>query len=68
MSNGDILNKGRIYSRDGTITKEASYEEIQEMINLRIQTEYSSTSELELDGHLAQLRGLSNKIDRYKRQ
>ncbi|NHM29015.1 helix-turn-helix domain-containing protein [Neobacillus terrae] len=62
---GEGIKKDRIYTRRGIQTVEASYEEIQQIINRRIDTGYSSTTEMELETHLGQLKTLYNEIKQY---
>jgi predicted HTH transcriptional regulator len=65
LKDGDGIYKDRIYTRRGVKTVEASYEEIQRIINRRIDTGYSSTSEMDIEAHLAQLKILYNQIERF---
>ncbi|EGA88438.1 putative transcriptional regulator [Planococcus donghaensis MPA1U2] len=62
---GEGIKRDRIYTRRGTQTIEASYDDIQKIINRRIDTGYSSTSELDLEAHLMQLKLLYNSIEQY---
>ncbi|ACO27279.1 ATP-binding protein [Bacillus cereus] len=62
---GDGIKKDRIYTRRGIQSVEASYEEIQQIVNRRIDTGYSSTSEIELETHLTQLKTLYEEISPY---
>jgi len=62
---GDGIRKNAIYTRHGTSTEEAKYEELQEIINRRIETGYSSREELGLDKHLGELKALYRSIPRY---
>lgn len=66
IKGGSDIEKGRIYTRNGTETTEASYEQLQKMISMRVETNFSSTSEFELDTHLSQLKTLYNEIERYR--
>ncbi|VVB64202.1 Putative DNA-binding domain protein [uncultured archaeon] len=61
---GAIRNNA-IYVRRGTSTEEAGYEELQEIINKRINTGYSSQKEINLMEHLEQLKILFGQIDKY---
>lgn len=60
------IKRDMIYIRRGTNSEIASYDEVQKLINRRIDTGYSSTSELKLEEHLAQLKVLYENISRYK--
>lgn len=62
---GDGIQENAIYTRRGTNTIEASYEEIQEIINRRLETGYSSQNEFDLDTHLTELKILFDHIARY---
>lgn len=63
--NGDGIRENAIYIRKGTNSIEAPYEELQKVINRRIDTKYSSSSEMKLEEHLAQLKILYTNIERY---
>lgn len=64
-SDGDGICKGDIYVRRGTQSIKANYEELQQIINRRIETTYTSSEEFALEEHLAELRVLYNQIPRY---
>jgi len=64
-ADGDGIRKNAIYVRRGTSTKEANYEELQQILNRRLETGYSSRGELDLSKHLGELRVLYNYIPRY---
>jgi len=53
-----------IYVRRGTATEEATYEELQTIINRRLETGYSSAREINLQTHIEQLKILYNHINR----
>lgn len=57
--------KRTVYVRRGTASEEASYEELQEVINRRIQTGYSTQSEFDLQKELQELKFLYSQINRY---
>lgn len=63
---GDGLKKDIIYVRRGTNTIPATYEDVQRLLNTRIETGYSSKSELDLEQHLAQLKILYANVNRFK--
>ena len=65
MNNGESIRKNAIYIRDGTKTEEANYEKLQDIINRRIGTGYSSRSENQLEEDLAHLKALYNYIPKY---
>lgn len=65
MRDGTGIIKNRIYYRGAINTEEATQEQLQEIINRRIETGYSSTSEDEFKNHLAQLKDLYAAIPRY---
>ncbi len=62
--NSEEIKKNTIYIRQGTKTIEADYEKLQEIINKRIETEYSSTNEFQLEEHINQLKYLFSLIPR----
>jgi len=63
--NGDGIRNGAIYLRRGAATEEATYEELQSIINRRIATGYSSQREIDLHKHLEQLKILYGHIDKF---
>jgi hypothetical protein len=65
---GDKIRKAAIYIRRGTSTEEANYNELQEIINRRIETGYSSQGEIELQKHLYDLSALYTSIQSYHSQ
>lgn len=65
LSDGTNIRKGAIYIRNKTDSEEASYEKLQDIINRRIETSYSSKSENELEKNLAHLKVLYTMIPEY---
>jgi len=63
---GEELKNGSVYVRRGTETLLANEVEIQKIINKRIETMYSNTSELELQEHISQLKILYENIEKEK--
>lgn len=61
---GLSIRANTIYIRRGTSTEEANYDELQKLINTRLETGYSSTKELNLEAHLQQLKVLFQQIDK----
>jgi hypothetical protein len=61
-SDGVDIQESVIYIRRGTSTEKANYEELQELINRRIETGYSSQEEFGLNRHLSELRILYDQI------
>ncbi|MAE83043.1 MAG: transcriptional regulator [Flammeovirgaceae bacterium] len=59
------LKKDTIYVRRGTQSVQANYEELQKILNQRIESEYDSSSEMKLEEHLAQLKTLYSHIKKY---
>lgn len=55
MVEGDGIQKNRIYVRRGTSTEEADYQELQNILNKRLETGYSSRNEIDLRTHLEEL-------------
>lgn len=64
-SAGENINENEIYIRRGTSTEQANYEGLQKIINKRIDTDYSSKAELDLEEHLEQLKVLYSQITQY---
>jgi predicted HTH transcriptional regulator len=58
LSDGSDIRKNAIYVRSGTSSREADHDELQQLINTRIETGHSSQGALELTKHLQQLRAL----------
>lgn len=61
-SDGDGIRKNAIYIRHFTNSQEANYEQLQAMLNLRIETEYSTRGEFDLQHHMDQLKALYSYI------
>ncbi len=59
---GDGIRENALYVRRGTNTEEANYEELQEILNHRIETGYSSRGEFDLNRHLSELNSLYRHI------
>ena len=64
LTNGDGIRAGAIYVRREGQTEEGTHDEIQRIINKRIETRYSTTEETSLKQHLEQLRALYSEIPR----
>lgn len=62
---GKKIERNVIYARRGSSTQRASYDQIQRMVNRRIETTHSSRPELELERHLSELKLLYGKITPY---
>lgn len=58
LKGGNDIERNRIYCRRDVSTDEATHEEVQEIINRRIETGYSTRSEKELMVHLNELKEL----------
>ena len=52
-----------MYIRRGTSTEEANNDELQKIINVRIETGYSTRREMNLQAHLKQLQLLIDKVE-----
>ncbi|MBA4158942.1 MAG: ATP-binding protein [Gemmatimonadetes bacterium] len=63
---GDGIREDTIYIRRGTSSERANYEELQQILNRRIETGYSSRNELKLEQHLAELKALYQQVPRYR--
>lgn len=62
---GSSIRSNTIYVRRGAATEEANHDELQKLINARLETGYSSTKELDLQEHIQQLKVLFQQIDRH---
>ena len=63
MADGKNIKINAIYTRRGPSTVEVTYEELQGIINRRIETGYSSQHEIVLESHIQQLKILYRQID-----
>ena len=61
-SDSKSTNKGDIYTRRGTSTEKVNYDELQEIISKRVDTQYSKTLEIKLEEELNQLKALYDAI------
>jgi hypothetical protein len=66
MAAGNGIERDTIYVRRGTSSERASYDELQSVLNRRIETGYSSRGELDLAKHLAELSALYEHVPRYR--
>lgn len=64
LKDGDGIKANTVYVRRGASTEEASDEELQSIVNRRIETGHSSQPELNLEAHLAHLKVLFGQISR----
>jgi len=64
-ANGEGIRKPGMYVRRGSATEEANHEELQRIINRRLETGYSSQRETDLRTHLGQLQALYHHISKY---
>jgi len=67
-SDGRNIKSNRVYVRKEGLSDEATHEELQQLINKRIETGYSSTREISLEEHLNQLKVLYKQIPRLKQR
>ena len=65
-SDGKNIKDNAIYTRRGTSTKEVNHEELQNIINRRLETGYSSQHEMDLETHIQQLKILYRQINKSK--
>jgi len=61
----DDISNNAIYVRRGTSTEVANYQELQILLNRRLETGYSSSREIDLETHLEQLKILYRHIDEF---
>ena len=64
-SEGKNIKNNAIYTRRGTSTVEVNYEELQTVINRRIETGYSSQHEMDLETHIQQLKILYRQRNKF---
>lgn len=64
-SSGSGIRDSAVYVRRGASTVEANHAELQNVINRRLETGYSSQREIDLQTHLEQLKVLFRQVDRY---
>ncbi len=65
MTEGDSIKNNAIYTRRGTSSVEVNYTELQEIINKRLETGYSSQTEIDLQTHIEHLKMLYGQIHEY---
>ena len=65
MAEGDGIKNNAIYTRRGTSSVEVNYAELQKIINSRLETGYSSRTEIDLQAHIEHLKMLYGQIDKY---
>jgi hypothetical protein len=65
MAEGDGIRANAIYTRRGASTEEANHDELQSIINRRLETGYSSKKEIDLQTHLAQLKILFGEVSQF---
>jgi len=63
-TSGDILHKNRVYFRGKTSTEEATHEELKKIINIRLETQISTSSEDEFRNKISQLKILYSFINK----
>lgn len=64
LSDGKSIRRGAVYYRSEGITEEATYDQLQEIINRRLATGHSTQREMDLKTHLDQLNALYSAIAR----
>ena len=64
-SDGDGIKAAAIYTRRGTNTEEANYNELQAIINRRLETDYSTQSQFDLEREISELKLLYGEIQPY---
>lgn len=65
IKDGPDVHCNKIYTRRATATVEANHDELQRIINRRLETGYSSGRELDLRTHLEQLQVLYEQLSPY---
>jgi predicted HTH transcriptional regulator len=66
-NNGKGISGNTIYVREGTKSVKTSYQRLQKIINRKIETNYSTKSEIKLEEHLSHLEVLYSYIKPYKK-
>lgn len=66
IGDGEGIKKNAIYCRRGTNSVEVNYEELQKIINAKIESGQSTTIELQLDDEVQQLKKLYGYISKYR--
>lgn len=64
-SDGDGIRAGAIYTRRGTSSEEVNYNELQAIINRRLETDYSTQSQFNLEREISELKLLYGEIQKY---
>jgi predicted HTH transcriptional regulator len=64
LKDGDKIKRNTIYIRKNRATEPANYDDIQDILNRRVETEYSSSSERKLREHLEELKELYTHISK----
>ncbi len=62
LKDGEKINRDTIYIRRNRASEPINYDELQDILNNRINTEYSTTNELKLVEHLEELKELYSRI------
>ena len=62
LKDGVKINRDTIYTRRNRASEPINYDELQDILNNRISTEYSTTNELKLVEHLEELKELYSRI------
>ena len=60
------IRKSAIYVRRSTNSEEATYEELQDILNKRVATNYSSDKEINIGQEMAELKGLYSMTNRHR--
>jgi hypothetical protein len=68
LKGGESLQRDTVYIRRNRASEPINHDELQEILNNRIETEYSTTNERKLIEHLEELKELYNHIPRTIRQ
>ncbi|MGO9016186.1 MAG: helix-turn-helix domain-containing protein [Dissulfurispiraceae bacterium] len=68
LKGGSSIRANAIYIRREGITEEANHDELQKIINARVETGYSTQKEIDLKSHLEQLRALFSEISQYRQK
>lgn len=66
QAQGEGIRENAIYIRRGTSTEEANHDELQKIINLRLETGYSSKDEIDIRTHIEQLKILYGQVSQFQ--
>ena len=66
IKDGSGIKGNTIYVRNGTSSQPANYQQLHDLLNTRIGTDYNSSTELKIEEHLRQLKMLYGQLNKHK--